>query len=57
MPSHRLRFVTSIFTYSSWLLNYSQLYLTLPMEIQRSDGREQGLVPLFMLVSPLIITP
>ncbi len=50
------RFVAFILAYSSWLLSYNQLYLALPVEIQRSGGREQDLAPLFMLASLLIIT-
>ena len=36
------RFVAFILAYSSWLLSYNQLYLALPVEIQRSGGREAG---------------
>lgn len=50
------RFVAFIIAYSSWLLSYNQLYLALPVEIQRAGGREQDLAPLFMLASLLIIT-
>lgn len=50
------RFVAFIIAYSSWLLSYNQLYLALPVEIQRSGGSEQDLAPLFMLASLLIIT-
>ncbi len=50
------RFVAFILAYSSWLLSYNQLYLALPVEIQRSGGSEQDLAPLFMLASLLIIT-
>ncbi|MBZ4363831.1 MFS transporter, partial [Mycobacterium tuberculosis] len=50
------RFVAFILAYSSWLLRYTQLYLALPVEIQRSGSREQDLAPLFMLASLLIIT-
>jgi MFS family permease len=49
------RFVAFIIAYSSWLLSYNQLYLALPVEIQRSGGSEQDLGPLFMLASVLII--
>ncbi|MEH0887745.1 MFS transporter [Enterobacter sp. UNJFSC 003] len=50
------RFVAFIIAYSSWLLSYNQLYLALPVEIQRSGGKESDLGPLFMLASVLIIT-
>lgn len=50
------RFVAFIIAYSSWLLSYNQLYLALPVEIQRSGGSEKDLGPLFMLASVLIIT-
>ncbi len=50
------RFVAFIIAYSSWLLSYNQLYLALPVEIQRSGGNEKDLGPLFMLASVLIIT-
>ncbi|HCU2193472.1 TPA: MFS transporter, partial [Klebsiella variicola] len=56
MPLRQPRFVAFILAYSSWLLSYNQLYLALPVEIQRSGGREQDLAPLFMLASLLIIT-
>lgn len=49
------RFVAFIIAYSSWLLSYNQLYLALPVEIQRSGGNEKDLGPLFMLASVLII--
>lgn len=49
------RFVAFIVAYSSWLLSYNQLYLALPVEIQRSGGDEKDLGPLFMLASILII--
>ncbi|PTA74187.1 MFS transporter, partial [Serratia sp. Nf2] len=49
------RFVAFITAYSSWLLSYNQLYLALPVEIQRSGGSEKDLGPLFMLASVLII--
>lgn len=49
------RFVAFIIAYSSWLLSYNQLYLALPVEIQRSGGTEKDLGPLFMLASVLII--
>lgn len=49
------RFVAFIIAYSSWLLSYNQLYLALPVEIQRSGGSEKDLGPLFMLASVLII--
>ncbi|QZY83023.1 MFS transporter (plasmid) [Klebsiella sp. CTHL.F3a] len=49
------RFVAFITAYSSWLLSYNQLYLALPVEIQRSGGNEKDLGPLFMLASILII--
>lgn len=44
------RFVAFIIAYSSWLLSYNQLYLALPVEIQRSGGNEKDLGPL--LCSP-----
>ncbi|AVG36705.1 MFS transporter [Enterobacter asburiae] len=50
------RFVAFIIAYSSWLLSYNQLYLALPVELQRSGGNEKDLGPLFMLASVLIIT-
>lgn len=50
------RFVAFIIAYSSWLLSYNQLYLALPVEIQRAGGNEKDLGPLFMLSSVLIIT-
>lgn len=50
------RFVAFIIAYSSWLLSYNQLYLALPVEIQRAGGSESDLGPLFMLASLLIIT-
>ncbi|MGF6565218.1 MDR family MFS transporter [Kosakonia cowanii] len=50
------RFVAFILAYSSWLLSYNQLYLALPVEIQRAGGSEKDLGPLFMLASVLIIT-
>jgi hypothetical protein len=40
------RFVAFIIAYSSWLLSYNQLYLALPVEIQRSGGSEKDLGPL-----------
>ncbi|MNZ99726.1 multidrug resistance protein MdtH [compost metagenome] len=49
------RFVAFIIAYSSWLLSYNQLYLALPVEIQRAGGSEKDLGPLFMLASILII--
>ncbi|MCE9900175.1 MDR family MFS transporter [Raoultella terrigena] len=49
------RFVAFIIAYSSWLLSYNQLYLALPVEIQRSGGSEKDLGPLFVLASVLII--
>ena len=49
------RFVAFIIAYSSWLLSYNQLYLALPVEIQRAGGSEKDLGPLFMLASLLII--
>jgi len=49
------RFVAFIIAYSSWLLSYNQLYLALPVELQRSGGSEKDLGPLFMLASVLII--
>ncbi|WP_182928680.1 MULTISPECIES: MDR family MFS transporter [unclassified Klebsiella] len=49
------RFVAFIIAYSSWLLSYNQLYLALPIEIQRAGGSEKDLGPLFMLASVLII--
>ncbi|BBR14834.1 MFS transporter [Klebsiella quasipneumoniae] len=55
-PLRQPRFVAFIIAYSSWLLSYNQLYLALPVEIQRAGGREQDLAPLFMLASLLIIT-
>ncbi len=45
-PLRQPRFVAFILAYSSWLLSYNQLYLALPVEIQRSGGREQDLAPL-----------
>lgn len=36
-------------------MSYNQLYLALPVEIQRSGGSEKDLGPLFMLASVLII--
>jgi len=53
---HQPRFVAFIIAYSSWLLSYNQLYLALPVEIQRAGGQESDLAPLFMLASLLIIT-
>ncbi|URQ59555.1 MFS transporter [Pantoea alhagi] len=50
------RFVVFIIAYSSWLLSYNQLYLALPVEIQRAGGDEKDLGPLFMLASLLVIT-
>ena len=35
------RFVAFIIAYSSWLLSYNQLYLALPVEIQRAGGNEK----------------
>ncbi len=35
-PLRQPRFVAFILAYSSWLLSYNQLYLALPVEIQRS---------------------
>lgn len=49
-------FVAFIVAYSAWLLSYNQLYLALPVEIQRVGGSEKDLGPLFMLASLLIIT-
>ena len=49
------RFVAFIIAYSSWLLSYNQLYLALPVEIQRAGGNEKDLGPLFMLASVLIV--
>lgn len=49
------RFVAFIIAYSAWLLSYNQLYLALPVEIQRAGGSEKDLGPLFMLASVLII--
>lgn len=49
------RFVAFIIAYSSWLLSYNQLYLALPVEIERAGGSEKDLGPLFMLASVLII--
>ncbi len=49
------RFVAFIIAYSSWLLSYNQLYLALPVEIQRAGGSEKDLGPLFILASILII--
>lgn len=49
------RFVAFIIAYSSWLLSYNQLYLALPVEIQRAGGDEKDLGPLFMLASVLIV--
>lgn len=49
------RFVAFILAYSAWLLSYNQLYLALPVEIQRAGGSEKDLGPLFMLASVLII--
>lgn len=49
------RFVAFIIAYSSWLLSYNQLYLALPVEIQRAGGSEKDLGPLFMLASLLIV--
>lgn len=49
------RFVVFILAYSAWLLSYNQLYLALPVEIQRVGGSEKDLGPLFMLASLLII--
>ena len=40
------RFVAFIIAYSSWLLSYNQLYLALPVEIQRSGSNEKDLGPL-----------
>ena len=53
-PLRQPRFVAFILAYSSWLLSYNQLYLALPVEIQRSGGREQDLAPLFMLASRIL---
>lgn len=39
------RFVAFIIAYSSWLLSYNQLYLALPVEIQRAGGNEKDLGP------------
>lgn len=50
------RFVAFIIAYSTWFLSYNQLYLALPVEIQRSGGSEKDLGPLFMLASLLIVT-
>ncbi|MBS1207257.1 MAG: mdtH 1 [Proteobacteria bacterium] len=55
MTFRQPRFVSFIIAYSSWLLSYNQLYLALPVEIQRSGGSEKDLGPLFMLASVLII--
>lgn len=52
---HQPRFVAFIIAYSSWLLSYNQLYLALPVELQRAGGSEKDLGPLFMLASALII--
>lgn len=49
------RFVAFIIAWSSWLLSYNQLYLALPVEIQRAGGSEKDLGPLFMLASGLVI--
>lgn len=49
------RFVAFIIACSSWLLSYNQLYLALPVEIQRAGGSEKDLGPLFMLASVLIV--
>ncbi|MCU6668487.1 MFS transporter [Enterobacteriaceae bacterium H4N4] len=49
------RFVAFIIAWSSWLLSYNQLYLALPVEIQRAGGSEKDLGPLFMLASVLVI--
>lgn len=49
------RFVAFILAYSVWLLSYNQLYLALPVEIQRAGGSERDIGPLFMLASVLII--
>ncbi|MCL0269140.1 MFS transporter, partial [Klebsiella pneumoniae] len=35
-PLRQPRFVAFILAYSSWLLSYNQLYLALPVEIQRA---------------------
>lgn len=35
------RFVAFIIAYSSWLLSYNQLYLALPVEIQRAGGTKR----------------
>jgi len=47
--------VAFIIAWSSWLLSYNQLYLALPVEIQRAGGSEKDLGPLFMLASALVI--
>nr|WP_187079299.1 MFS transporter [Klebsiella pneumoniae] len=41
-PLRQPRFVAFILAYSSWLLSYNQLYLALPVEIQRSGGPRAG---------------
>ena len=49
------RFVAFIIAYSSWLLSYNQLYLALPVEIERAGGSGKDLGPLFMLASVMVI--
>ena len=41
------RFVAFIIAYSSWLLSYNQLYLALPVEIQRAGGNEKDPAPVY----------
>lgn len=51
---HR-RFLALAFAYSCYLLAYNQLYLTLPVELERATGSQAALGWLFALSSVLVV--
>ncbi|WP_110669715.1 MFS transporter [Salinicola halophilus] len=49
------RFLAFIAVYSTGLLSYNQLYLALPVEIERAGAEPGALAVMFMVVSALVI--
>ncbi|MCM5704564.1 MFS transporter [Larsenimonas salina] len=53
---HNPQFLAFIVIYSTALLSYNQLYLAMPVELERVGANEGALAMMFMLVSALVIT-
>ncbi|TCP54275.1 putative MFS family arabinose efflux permease [Tamaricihabitans halophyticus] len=52
---HNRQFLIFAATYSTWLLSYNQLYLALPVELERATGGTSALGWLFALAAGMVV--